>query len=251
MIKLKGIQKSFGKNHVLKGIDIEVKKGEVVVIIGPSGSGKSTFLRCINYLEKPTEGEITLDGQHFDAKSIKKKDILYLTRNTAMVFQQYNLFKNMTALENVMEGLVIVQKKDKERAKEEALNQLIRVGLEERVNYYPRQLSGGQQQRVAIARALALHPKVILFDEPTSALDPEMVGEVLSVIKSVTDIGITTIIVTHEMSFAREVADKVIFMDEGYIIEQGTPEEVFDFPKNERTIKFLHNVSSRSFANIN
>ena len=160
-----------------------------------------------------------------------------------MVFQQYNLFKNKTALENVMEGLLIVQKKDKQKAAEEALAQLTRVGLTERVNYYPGQLSGGQQQRVAIARALALNPKVILFDEPTSALDPEMVGEVLSVIKSVTDIGITTIIVTHEMGFAREVADRVIFMDEGQIIEQGTPSEVFDSPKNERTIKFLQNVS--------
>ena len=158
-------------------------------------------------------------------------------------FSAINLLKNKTALENVIEGLIIVQKKDKEKAKDDALTQLTRVGLAERVNYYPRQLSGGQQQRVAIARALALHPKVILFDEPTSALDPEMVGEVLSVIKSVTDIGITTIIVTHEMGFAREVADRVIFMDEGQIIEQGTPQEVFDFPKNERTIKFLQNVS--------
>lgn len=248
MIELKGIQKYFGNHHVLKGIDLEVQKGEVVVIIGPSGSGKSTFLRCINFLEKPTEGEIVLDGHHFDAKTIKKKDILYLTRNTAMVFQQYNLFKNKTALENVMEGLIIVQKKDKKQATEEALDQLTRVGLADRVNYYPRQLSGGQQQRVAIARALALNPKVMLFDEPTSALDPEMVGEVLSVIKSVTEAGLTTIIVTHEMSFAREVADRVIFMDGGYIVEQGTPSEVFDSPKNERTIKFLKNVSG-SFNN--
>ena len=243
MIELKGIQKYFGENHVLKGIDLEVKKGEVVVIIGPSGSGKSTFLRCVNFLETPSSGEITLDGNHFEVTNVKKKDILYITRNTAMVFQQYNLFKNKTALENVMEGLTIVQKKDKEQAKKEAMTQLNRVGLSERVDYYPRQLSGGQQQRVAIARALALNPKVILFDEPTSALDPEMVGEVLSVIKSVTDIGVTTIIVTHEMSFAREVADKVIFMDEGRIIEQGTPEEIFNHPKNERTIQFLQSVS--------
>lgn len=243
MIELKGIEKYFGENHVLKGIDLEVKKGEVVVIIGPSGSGKSTFLRCVNFLETPTKGEITLDGNHFEVTNVKKKDILYITRNTAMVFQQYNLFKNKTALENVMEGLIIVQKKDKEQAKKEAMTQLNRVGLSERVDYYPRQLSGGQQQRVAIARALALNPKVILFDEPTSALDPEMVGEVLSVIKSVTDIGVTTIIVTHEMSFAREVADKVIFMDEGQIIEQGTPEEIFNHPKNERTIQFLQRVN--------
>jgi L-cystine transport system ATP-binding protein len=243
MIELKDVEKYFGAHHVLRGINLKVEKGEVVAIIGPSGSGKSTLLRCINYLEKPAEGFIILNGKTIDFRHVTKHDILYMTRNTAMVFQQYNLFKNKTALGNVEEGLVVVQKKDKSAARDEALRRLDAVGLTDRVNYYPRQLSGGQQQRVAIARALALNPAVILFDEPTSALDPEMVGEVLEVIRGVTESGITTLIVTHEMNFAREVADRVIFLADGCIVEEGTPGSIFDNPQNSRTRQFLERVT--------
>ncbi|MDR3280445.1 MAG: amino acid ABC transporter ATP-binding protein [Synergistaceae bacterium] len=243
MIELKNVEKYFGAHHVLRDINLKVEKGEVVAIIGPSGSGKSTLLRCANYLEMPAEGFIALNGRTIDFRHVTKHDILYLTRNTAMVFQQYNLFKNKTALGNVEEGLVVVQKKDRSVARAEALRRLDAVGLTDRVNYYPRQLSGGQQQRVAIARALALNPAVILFDEPTSALDPEMVGEVLEVIRGVTESGITTLIVTHEMNFAREVADRVVFLDDGCIVEEGAPVSIFDNPRNSRTRQFLERVT--------
>lgn len=239
MIEVKNLHKSFGENHVLKGIDLAVKTGEVITIIGSSGSGKSTFLRTLNFLDSASSGEIDLDDIHIDVSKAKKSDILNIRRNTAMVFQGYNLFKNRTALENVMEALVIVQKKDKKKAKTESIELLAKVGLKDRINYYPHQLSGGQQQRVGIARALAINPKVILFDEPTSALDPEMVSEVLSVIKSIAHSGITLIIVTHEMNFAREVSDRIVFFDNGTILETGTPKEFFLNPREERTKQFL------------
>ncbi|GEA32940.1 amino acid ABC transporter ATP-binding protein [Clostridium diolis] len=239
MIEVKNLHKSFGENHVLKGIDLAVKTGEVITIIGSSGSGKSTFLRTLNFLDSASSGEIDLDDIHIDVSKAKKSDILNIRRNTAMVFQGYNLFKNRTALENVMEALVIVQKRDKKKAKTESIELLAKVGLKDRINYYPHQLSGGQQQRVGIARALAINPKVILFDEPTSALDPEMVSEVLSVIKSIAHSGITLIIVTHEMNFAREVSDRIVFFDNGTILETGTPKEFFLNPKEERTKQFL------------
>lgn len=247
MIEIKKLNKSFGKNHVLKDIDLTVETGEVVTIIGSSGSGKSTFLRTLNFLENASSGEINLDDIRIDVSKAKKKDVLNIRRNTAMVFQGYNLFKNRTALENVMEALVIVQKQDKEKAKNIAIDILTKVGLKDRINYYPHQLSGGQQQRVGIARALAINPKVILFDEPTSALDPEMVSEVLSVIKSIAHSGITLIIVTHEMSFAREVSDRILFFDDGVILEEGKPKEFFLNPKEERTKQFLKRVN-QAFA---
>lgn len=250
MIQIKGLQKQFGKQQVLKGIDLNVKEGEVVGIIGPSGSGKSTLLRCIDFLEKPDKGFIQLDDFSMNVENAKKNDIQYLRQNTAMVFQQFNLFRQKTSTENVMEGLVTVQKINKEKAHEIAQDFLKKVGLGDRMDYYPRQLSGGQQQRVGIARALALNPKVILFDEPTSALDPEMVGEVLGVIKGAAKEGNTMIIVSHEMSFIHEVADRVIFFDNGVIVEQGMPEEVFNHTKNERTKQFLSRFNKGFVYNI-
>ncbi|RWR10071.1 amino acid ABC transporter ATP-binding protein [Siminovitchia fortis] len=239
MIKLKNINKKFNKNHVLKGIDLDVEKGDVLVIVGPSGSGKTTLLRCINYLERPDEGSISIEGFTVEGKYPSKRDVLELRRKTAMVFQNYNLFKNKTVLENVMEGLIVAKKMPKKEAREISASLLEKVGLAEKVDEFPSQLSGGQQQRVGIARALALNPSVILFDEPTSALDPEMVGEVLAIIKQIANEGITMVVVTHEIDFAREVANRVVFMDGGHIIEQGTPEEVLIHPKHERTQRFL------------
>ncbi|WP_103106102.1 amino acid ABC transporter ATP-binding protein [Brevibacillus reuszeri] len=243
MIKLTGITKSFGRNQVLKGIDLHVNKGEVVVILGPSGSGKTTLLRCINYLERPSDGQIVIGDSIVDCKRAGKQDILQLRRKSAMVFQQYNLFKHKTALENVMEGLVIVQKRPKEEARERSVSVLEKVGLGSKLDAYPSELSGGQQQRVGIARALALEPEVILFDEPTSALDPELVGEVLEVIRKIAKEGITMIVVTHEMGFARDVANHVVFMDGGVIVEEGTPLEIFSSPKEERTKQFLKRIT--------
>ncbi|WP_062411002.1 MULTISPECIES: amino acid ABC transporter ATP-binding protein [Paenibacillus] len=239
MITISNIKKSFGHNQVLKGIDLNVSKGEVVVIIGPSGSGKTTLLRCLNYLEKPDEGSITIGDFSIDCKHAGKKDIYQLRRKSAMVFQQYNLFKHKSALENVMEGLVVVKKLPKAEARERSVELLKKVGLANKLDAFPSQLSGGQQQRVGIARALALNPDVILFDEPTSALDPELVGEVLSVIRKIAKEGVTMIIVTHEMGFALEVAHHVIFMDQGVIVEEGKPRELFSDPKEERTRQFL------------
>ena len=242
MVELKDIHKSFGKNEILKGIDLTIEKGDVVALIGSSGTGKTTLLRCINYLEKPNNGKVSIGNFVVDAKHATKKEILTLRRKTAMVFQHYNLFKNKTVLENVMEGLIMVQKMPQEEAKKIALEELKKVGLTDKLDAYATQLSGGQQQRVGIARALALKPDVLLFDEPTSALDPELVGEVLSVIRAVAKSGITMVIVTHEMSFAKNVATKVVFMDEGKIVEQGIPDEIFRNPKEPRTKQFLDKI---------
>ncbi|MGE8079437.1 amino acid ABC transporter ATP-binding protein [Peribacillus loiseleuriae] len=243
MIQLRNIQKSFGNQLVLKGIDLTVNKGEVISILGPSGSGKTTLLRCINFLERPNEGEVMVDDFTVSSKQASKKEILTLRKKTAMVFQQYNLFKHKTVIENVMEGLVVVQKQPKETARKLAMEVIAKVGLTEKANAYPVQLSGGQQQRVGIARALALNPDVILLDEPTSALDPELVGEVLEVIKRIADEGITMIIVTHEVSFAKDVSDYIVFMDQGEIVEEGTPTVIFNHPKEERTKRFFKRIN--------
>ncbi|MDC2866642.1 amino acid ABC transporter ATP-binding protein [Bacillus sp. BP-3] len=240
MISIQHLQKSFGDNTVLKQIDMEVDKGEVVVIIGPSGSGKTTLLRCLNVLEKPNSGVIRIGKETLDfSKKVTKRDIVQLRTQTGMVFQHHNLFPHFTARENVMEGLVTVKNVSKEKAKEKAEYFLRKVGLGDKMDLYPFQLSGGQQQRVGIARALAMEPQVILFDEPTSALDPELVQEVLKVMKELAQEGMTMVIVTHEMRFAHQIANRVIFMDGGVIVEQGTPEEVLVHPKEERTKKFL------------
>lgn len=240
MIKIKGLKKSFGTLEVLKGIDLEVKQGEVVAIIGPSGTGKSTLLRCINYLETPNEGSISVNNVEVDAKKHSKKQVYDLRKQSAMIFQSFNLFNNKTILDNVALAPEVVQKRNKKEIKEEAMEILKKVGLEEKANAYPNTLSGGQQQRVAIGRAMALKPKVMLFDEPTSALDPYLVGEVLNVIKGIVkDHDTTMMIVTHEMGFAKEVADRIIFMDGGYIVEEGTPQQIFENPQNEKTKQFL------------
>ena len=245
MIRYHNIYKSFGDLEVLKGVDFEINTGEVVCILGPSGSGKTTLLRCTNYLETPTKGKITVGDVTVDVEHHTKKDVLALRKLSTMVFQNYNLFRNKTALDNVMAGLTIVQKKPKAEAKEIAEHYLNLVGMGERMNYYPSQLSGGQQQRVGIARGLALQPHAILFDEPTAALDPELVGEVLSVMKQVARTGITMAVVTHEMGFAREVANRVVFMDGGIVVEEGQPAQVFDHPQNPRTQQFLRAVANK------
>ena len=242
MIEIKNLHKAFGQNQVLKGVDITVNKGDVVVVIGPSGSGKTTMLRCINFLERADEGTITVGDITVDAAKAKKKEIHEIRLRTAMVFQNYNLFANKTALGNVMERLTQARGVSKEKAKEIALDALEKVGLKDKADYYPSQLSGGQQQRVGIARAVVLNPDVILFDEPTSALDPELVGEVLKVIKDIAKEGITMIIVTHEMSFASDAANRVIFMAGGVVVEEGKPDEIFSNPKEERTKQFLERV---------
>ena len=237
MIEIKGLCKSFGDHEVLKGIDQNVDEGEVLCIVGPSGSGKSTMLRCINRLEEPTGGEIYIDGE-----LVTEKNVDAMRTKMGMVFQSFNLFPHKSVLENLTIGPINVKKADKKESEEKGLALLERVGLAEKANEYPRNLSGGQQQRVAIARALAMDPEVMLFDEPTSALDPEMVGEVLDVMKSLAKEGMTMVVVTHEMGFAKEVADKVIFMDGGYIVEQGTPDEVLNNPQMDRTKDFLSKV---------
>ncbi|NLX71081.1 MAG: amino acid ABC transporter ATP-binding protein [Clostridiales bacterium] len=239
MIKVVNLHKYFGDLQVLKGVNNEIHKGEVVCIIGASGSGKSTFLRCLNLLEEPTEGEIYIDGiSHVE----HKKDINKLRQKVGMVFQQFNLFPHMTATENIMLAPVRVKGMSQEEAREKAIELLRKVGLPDKDDEYPSKLSGGQKQRVAIARALAMDPEIMLFDEPTSALDPEMVGEVLAVMKQLALEGMTMVVVTHEMGFAREVADRILFMDEGVIAEEGTPEELFNDPKKERTRAFLSKV---------
>ncbi|ECB9649648.1 amino acid ABC transporter ATP-binding protein [Listeria monocytogenes] len=238
-LKVTGLKKSFGANEVLKGIDIEVKEGEVVCVIGPSGSGKSTFLRCMNNLEEITAGDVVVDDFNI---TDKKVDINKVRENIGMVFQHFNLFPHLSVLENITLAPVELKKMDKEAAKSNALRLLEQVGLREKADEFPNQLSGGQKQRVAIARALAMDPDIMLFDEPTSALDPEMVGEVLGVMKELAKGGMTMMIVTHEMGFAREVGDRVIFMDGGYIVEEGKPADIFDNPTNERTISFLDKV---------
>lgn len=239
MIHVNNLHKSFGKNDVLKGINEHIKKGEVVVVIGPSGSGKSTFLRCLNLLEEPTLGEIVFEGNSI---TDKKVDINKIREKMGMVFQQFNLFPHKTVLENLTIAPIKVKGISKAEAEKKAFELLERVGLTDKAKAYPSSLSGGQKQRIAIARALAMEPDVMLFDEPTSALDPEMVGEVLSVMKDLAKDGMTMVVVTHEMGFAREVGDRILFMDAGNIVEQGTPEEIFSHPKNSRTIDFLSKV---------
>ncbi len=242
MLDILNIKKSFGDLEVLKGVDLHVNKGDVVTILGPSGSGKTTLLRCINFLEQADEGMMIFDEEKLNLHSIKKKDILRIRKKTAFVFQNYNLFLNKTALQNVTEGLIVGRKMSKELAIEIGKKALDKVGLSDRYDYYPHQLSGGQQQRVGIARAIATDPEVILFDEPTSALDPELINEVLEVMKDLANEGMTMLVVTHEMNFARNVASHVIFMDQGMIIEENTPQEFFDHPKEERTRQFLYSL---------
>ena len=243
MIKVENLKLSFGKNEVLKGINFKIEKGQVISIIGPSGSGKSTFLRSLNFLETASSGTITFGNETFDLSKINKKDINRLRKNTTMVFQNYNLFKNKTALENVIEGLLIVKKMKRNEATGIGLKMLEKVGLKDKAEFYPNQLSGGQQQRVGIARAVAMSPEVILLDEPTSALDPELIGEVLKVIKDMVKENMTMIIVTHEMQFAREVSDYIVFVDGGTIIAEGKPEEIFVNSKNQRLENFLKRYS--------
>ena len=238
MIDIENLRKSFGDVEVLKGINLTIKEKEVVVIIGPSGSGKSTLLRCMNYLEEPTSGEVSVDGIVLDGEA----NINKVREKVGMVFQRFNLFPHMTVLQNIMLAPIKVRHVAKQEAEETARKLLARVGLADKADAYPSQLSGGQQQRVAIARALAMKPKVMLFDEPTSALDPEMVGEVLDVMRKLAEEGMTMVIVTHEMGFAREVGDRLLFVDDGRIIEQGDPKEVFEHPKEERTRLFLSKV---------
>lgn len=239
MIEVKNLEKSFGKNHVLRGINETINEGEVVCIIGPSGSGKSTFLRCLNLLEEPTSGEVILDGEKINAPD---RDIDKIREKLGMVFQNFNLFPHMSVLDNITLAPIKVKGQERSEAEAEARRLLDVVGLLDKAEAYPSSLSGGQKQRVAIARALAIKPEIMLFDEPTSALDPEMVGEVLAVMKQLAEDGMTMVIVTHEMGFAREVADRVLFIDEGVILEQGTPEEIFGNPQNERTQTFLSMV---------
>lgn len=242
------IHKSFGKNEILKGVDLTIDKGDVVVILGPSGSGKTTLLRCINFLEKADSGMATFGELQVNLHDASKKDIHTIRQKTAFVFQNYNLFNNKTALENVTEGLVIGRKIHKTKATDIGKKALDKVGLSDKYNSYPSQLSGGQQQRVGIARAVALNPDIILFDEPTSALDPELVGEVLTVMKNIANEGTTMLVVTHEMSFAKDVANRVIFMDGGVVVEEGTPHDIFISPKEERTKKFLKRVLPEDYT---
>ena len=249
MIEAIGVKKNFGSNQVLRGVDLNVHNGEVLCLLGPSGSGKSTFLRCINHLEVINGGRLYVDGQLMgfqerDGKlhEMKPAAIAKQRSSIGMVFQRFNLFPHLTALENVIEAPVGVQKLPKAKATEQALELLAKVGLSDKANHYPAQLSGGQQQRVAIARALAMQPKLMLFDEPTSALDPELVGDVLDVMRDLAKSGMTMIVVTHEIGFAREVADRVVFMDSGVVVESGTPSQVIDNPQNERTRAFINSV---------
>ncbi|WP_320939340.1 amino acid ABC transporter ATP-binding protein [Lysinibacillus capsici] len=239
MIKLKSLSKSFGDLEVLKGINLEIIKSEVVVLIGASGSGKSTLLRCMNFLEILDSGTISINDEIID---VKRTNLNHVRENMGMVFQHFNLFPHLSVLQNVIEAPIQVKRQSKEEAIKFAMNLLTRVGLADKANYYPEQLSGGQKQRVAIARALAMNPSVMLFDEPTSALDPELVGEVLETMKNLAKDGMTMVVVTHEMGFAKEVADRVIMLADGKIIEEGSPVEIFKAPKQERTIKFLQQV---------
>lgn len=245
MLELNNITLSYGSNPILKGVDLSVKRGDVVSIIGPSGTGKTTLLRCINYLAKPSAGTIQLDQIRMDYQSPDKAAIQAIRLRTAMVFQQFNVFKNMTVLENVMDPLIVIQRKTKQQARDIAVQELDRVGLGARLDHYPSQLSGGQLQRTGIARALAVRPDVMLFDEPTSSLDPELVGEVLKVIKDVASSGITSLLVTHEMQFAKSISNRIVFMDQGVVAAQGSPTEMFDNPTLPRLAQFLS--SERAF----
>ncbi|MGE7838396.1 amino acid ABC transporter ATP-binding protein [Viridibacillus arvi] len=248
MLSIKNVHKSFDNNEILKGVDLSIDKGDVVVILGPSGSGKTTLLRCLNFLEKADQGHATFGEIDVNLHDAKKKDIHAIRQKIAFVFQNYNLFNNKTALENVIEGLIIGRKVPKNEAIEIGKKALSKVGLTDKYDAYPSQLSGGQQQRVGIARAVALNPDIILFDEPTSALDPELVGEVLAVMKNIANEGTTMLVVTHEMSFAKDVANRVIFMDGGVVVEEGNPHEIFVKPKEERTKKFLKRVLPEDYS---
>ena len=245
VLEIKDIHKSFGSLNVLNGVNLSVHKGDVIAILGPSGSGKTTLLRCINFLETADQGTMEFDEKEYDLASMHKNDIRDIRKKTGFVFQNYNLFANKTALQNVMLGLTSARKMDKKQAEKIGLEMLRKVGMEDRASHYPSQLSGGQQQRVAIARALATNPEIIYFDEPTSALDPELIGEVLNVMRELANEGMTMIVVTHEMSFAKEVSNHVIFMEGGKIIEQGTSKEFFGNPKQERTREFLRLENTR------
>lgn len=246
MLEVKELKKSYGDLHVLKGINIQVNKGDVISILGPSGSGKTTFLRCLNFLESSDDGTLIFDDETYDLKHIHKKQIASLRKKTGFVFQNYNLFLNKTALQNVTEGLIIARKMNKKEAIEIGKKALDKVGLLDKADYYPSQLSGGQQQRVGIARAIAYNPEVIYFDEPTSALDPELIGEVLAVMKTLANEGMTMIVVTHELSFAKHVSNKVIFMDGGKVVEEGSPDEFFNHPKTDRAKQFLKSLNERA-----
>lgn len=245
MVTIEHLYKNFEDTEVLKDINLTIQENEVVAVLGPSGTGKSTLLRCLNYLVKPTKGVIRIGDVSVDAAHHTKKDIIRLRQHSSMVFQNYNLFKNKTAVGNVMEALTVVHKRSKKEAEETAIALLKKVGMLDRKDFYPSKLSGGQQQRISIARAMAVNPNVLLFDEPTSALDPELVGEVLGVIKSLVSEGMTMIIVTHEIGFAREVANRVIFMDQGRIAADGTPEEIIDHPDNERIRQFFSIIDKK------
>ena len=246
MLEVKNVKKSFGGLQVLKGVSLSVNKGDVVAILGPSGSGKTTLLRCMNFLEMADEGQMTFDGEDFSMHSIPRRDIARLRKKTAFVFQNYNLFRNKTALQNVTEGLIIARRMPKAQAQEIGRQALDKVGLSDRYDYYPSQLSGGQQQRVAIARALAMHPDILCFDEPTSALDPELTGEVLAVMRQLANEGMTMLVVTHEMGFARNVSSRVIFMENGNIVESADSRSFFQNPKEERTKQFLRLVGENA-----
>lgn len=242
MLEIKNVHKSFQGNEVLKGVSLSVGQGDVVVILGPSGSGKTTFLRSLNFLERADEGSMDWGDLHLDLNKASRREVADVRKKISFVFQNYNLFRNKTALENVMEGLTVARKVPKRDAEKIAREALARVGLSERCDYYPGQLSGGQQQRVGIARAVAVKPDIVLFDEPTSALDPELIGGVLEVIKELAEDGTTMVIVTHEMKFAEEVANRVVFMDGGVVVEEGAPGEIFTAPKEERTRQFLRRI---------
>ncbi len=248
MVEISGVKKSFGEVQVLKGIDLSVEKGDAVAVIGPSGSGKTTLLRCINFLERADDGKMVFDGERFDLSRISKKDILRIRRKTAFVFQSYNLFLNKTALQNITEGLIIGRKMPKKQAVDIGNRMLQKVGLADFGGYYPEQLSGGQQQRVAIARALASSPEIIYFDEPTSALDPELTSEVLAVMRQLANEGMTMLVVTHELGFARNVSNKTVFMENGVVVESGTSKQLFDSPREERTRAFLQAAGQKDTA---
>jgi L-cystine transport system ATP-binding protein len=248
VLEIHQLRHSYGNAEILRGIDLYIGKGDIVAVAGPSGTGKTTLLRCINYLARPHEGTVELSGRRVDFRHIHKDDIAYLRQSTAMVFQNYNLFKNKTVVENVTEGLIVARKMEKSAAMARALQELKKVGMMDKLDAYPAELSGGQQQRVGIARALVLDPRIILFDEPTSALDPEMVSDVLNVIKTVAKEGITMIIVTHELMFAREISTKIIFMENGVIVEEGSPHDIFLNPQKERTKKFFSGLITDDYT---
>ena len=243
MLTAKGVRKTYGQLEVLRSVDLHVARGEVVAVLGPSGSGKTTLLRCLNFLETAEEGRLTFDGETFDLSAISRRDVARVRRKTAFVFQNYNLFSNKTALQNVTEGLIVARKMPRQEAERIGMKMLKKVGLSDRRDHYPIQLSGGQQQRVALARALATDPEIIYFDEPTSALDPELIGEVLQVIRQLAEEGMTMVVVTHEMTFARNVSSQVVFMADGAVVERAPAAEFFQHPREERTRAFLRTVT--------